>query len=224
MVVIIYRKRNVFGKEQIIPTYLPFGTIPTQETRDIASSIDDSIRSAVFTVNKEYIADKKSIKTQIDKWRWLGDKLEKLLRSLPLLEKIDIENNSIWPAIAQYLHSDLVRGFDAKRSGTHKDHLRKVWLLATLPDTDWFNTWTGWDAFIDRGESLVADSRILKFLKKIFPHNSYNLGKDDYQSIARLLVETLSSKKGNAVNFGMLTDSEIEKAIEQVAQKITPKN
>jgi len=220
MTIIVYRKKKIFGKEQMVPVYLPIGTVPTPQRQEAAKNLDISIKKAVTDINNEYVKKAKDLGSQIEKWRWLGIKIAELISSLNNLEKSDIENNSIWPAISQYLHEDLMRGLDAKRSGTAKDHLRKVWLLAVLPDTDWFNTWTGWDAFIDRGEPLVRDPRILKSLKKTFPRDLYNLGKDDYQNIARILVETLSSRKGNAVNFEMFTDAEIQKAADQVADKL----
>lgn len=221
MAVIVYRRKKIFGKEHLIPVYLPPGTIPTPQRQEAAELLDASIKRAVSSLNTEYAGKAKMLSSQMEKWRWLGSSLAVLLNSLKNLERADIENNSVWPAIAQYLHTDLMRGFDAKRSGTAKDHLRKVWLLATLPDTDWFHTWTGWDAFIDRGEPLTRDPRILKSLKKTFPGESYNLGKNDYQQIARFLVENLSSRKGNAVNFGMLTDVEIQNAINQAAYKLS---
>lgn len=220
MVVVIYRKKTIFGKEHLLPVYLPLGTIPTPQRQETAKELDVSIKKSVTSINNEYSKKTHELESQMDKWRWLGAKIASTLDSLPSLEKSDIENNSIWPAISQYLHEDLMRGFDAKRSGTPKDHLRKVWLLSTLPGTDWFNSWTGWDAFIDRGEPLVNDTRTLAALKKVFPPSSFKLGKDEYQKIAKLLVETLSSKKGNAINFDLLTNSEIEHAVREVEGKL----
>jgi hypothetical protein len=220
MAVIVYRRKTVFGREHLLPEYLPPGTVPTPQVQQAAKALDVAIKKSVERINKEY-AEKKEVKENtIEKWRWLGSELATLLTTLDGLEKMDIDNNSIWPAISQYLDSDLTRGFDTKRSGTAKDHLRKAWLLATLPNTDWFNNWIGWDAFVDRGEPLVSDPRILKYLKKIFPDESGELKKDDYQKIARLLVKFLSSRKGNAINFRLLTDQEILKAIEKVKSNL----
>ena len=223
MTVIVYRKKTVFGKEHLLPEYLPSGTIPTPQIQEEAKALDVSIKKAVTAINSKYGKKAKNFDNKIEKWRWLGARLAVLLSSLEH-EKADIENNSIWPAISQYLHPDLTRGFNTKRSGTTKDHLRKAWLLATLPNTDWFNTWIGWDAFVDRGEPLVQDPRILKYLKQTFPNMSSELGKDDYQRIARLLVEVLSSRKGNATNFRLLTDKEIVEAIEKVKTKLLNSN
>lgn len=219
MVVIIYRKKKIFGQERLMPVYLPLGTIPTPQRQEAAKTLDESIKKSVAGINNEYINKAKELGSQMKKWRWLGSKVAALLNSLTGLDRADIENNSIWPAISQYLSSKLMRGFDAKRSGTVKDHLRKVWLLATLPDTDWFNSWTGWDAFIDRGEPLVGDPRVLAALKKAFPVKSVKLDKNDYQHIARWLVEVLSSRKGSAINFGLLTNLEIQEIVEQVKNK-----
>ena len=219
MVVIIYRKKKIFGQEHLMPVYLPLGTIPTPQRQEAAKKLDESIKKAVISINDEYINKVKELGSEMEKWRWLGGKIASLLNFLTDIDKSDIENNSIWPAISQYLHSDLMRGFDAKRSGTVKDHLRKVWFLATLPDTDWFNTWTGWDAFIDRGEPLIRDSRVLASLKRAFPVEFVKLGKNDYQHIARWLVEILSSRKGNAINFSLLTNLEIQEIVEQVKNK-----
>lgn len=220
MTVIVYRKKTVFGKEHILPVYLPPGTIPTPQVQEAAKVLDASIKKVATEINSEYKRKINTLGNQMEKWRWLGAQLAAHLKSLKNLAKADIENNSIWPAISQYLHPDLKRGFDSKRSGTTKDHLRKAWLLATLQNTDWFNAWVGWDAFVDRGEPLVQDPRILKSLKKTFPNDSIELGKDDYQCIARLLVEVLSSRKGNATNFGLLKDSEILQAVEDVKRKL----
>jgi len=224
MVVIVYRKEIVFGKECLLPTYLPAGTIPTPKLQETAKELDKEIRTIVASINADYSTESKKFVKSMDKWRWLGSRLELLLKSLRLLEKTDIENNSIWPAISQYLQPDLMRGFDAKRSGTTKDHLKKVWLLASLPNTDWFNTWTGWDAFIDRGESLVGDPRVFKSFKDQLSSRSFDFNKDEYQSLARFFVETLSSRKGNAVNFALLTDKEIQQAVEQAINKTLQAN
>lgn len=220
MTVIVYRRKTVFGKEHLLAEYLPSGTVPTPKIQQAAKDLDLAIKKSVENINREYKQNNETEGSKIEKWRWLGLKLATLLEDLNNLETSDIDNNSIWPAISQYLDPDLTRGFDTKRSGTAKDHLRKAWLLATLPNTDWFNNWIGWDAFVDRGESLVSDPRILKHLKQIFPDKSGQLKKDDYQKIARLLVEFLSSRRGNAINFRLLTDKEIVGAIEKVKTKL----
>jgi len=224
MVVIVHRNQIIFGKKRSVPEYLPAGSIPTPQRREAAEKLDLSIRNSVEKINNEYEGMVGKFNDSMDKWRWLGGKISEILVGTEKLERIDIDNNTIWPAINQYLCHDLKRGFDAKRTGTAKDHLRKVWLLATLPNTDWFDTWTGWDAFIDRGESLITEVRILAAVKKAFPPESIKMKKNDYQKIARWLVEILSSRKGQALNFSLLTDSEIQNAVNQAKNKFMKLN
>ena len=138
-----------------------------------AADVDKVLKAEVGRINKEYETLNKKIKvSEIEKWRWLGGKMDNILKSISLIEESDVTNNNIWPAIGQYFRQELRRGMDdRKRSGTKNDHYRKCWALHVIPGTEWIISWVGWDAFTDRGEQLVYSKKFIQLLGQKF--NTY---------------------------------------------------
>lgn len=220
MTVIIRRKKIIDGKVVEIPQYEPSGEYLDRDRREKANCLDEEIRKLVKAVNTEYDSFRKLKKTDYEKWYWLGLKLDHILNTVNFLDIKDIDNNCIWPAIGQYLRSELQRGYNDKRSGTNKDHFRKCWLLATLPNMEWIETWSAWDAFIDRGDQIVSSKRIIPVLgKKIFDRK-IKLKAKDFQRLAKLLINNLPSKSTRIADIDSMSDFEIENIIDSALQEL----
>ena len=182
MVVKIKKKIKVMGEETEITQYAPDGIPLTRDRREKADVLDAELRKKIDVINKEYDLLNDDIKKdELKKWRWLGLKIDEILKSVKNLDQTDVDNHVIWPALGQYFREELKRGFDARRSGTKKDHYRKCWLIATLPNLEWINSWSGWDAFIDRGEQLVMSNKILPAVKNKFSNIS-SKRENDYRT------------------------------------------
>lgn len=177
------------------PQYLP-ETVLTREEREKADRLDAKIKEYTVEINKSFEKFKKTKPQEIEKWRWLGGQIDLLLRRVKEIEQKDIDNNSIWLAIGQFLSNDLRRNDDVKRLGTAKDHLRKCWLLFKSKSTRWIKNWAGWDALVDRGEQLVLDKRLLGVLEEVFLKDKDLLSSRDYQYIFKKLAEKIPSSGG----------------------------
>jgi len=217
MVVKIRKKANVMGEETEITQYFPDGIPLTRDRREKADLLDNELQKKVGSINKEYdLLDETIKKDELKKWRWVGTKIDEIFKSTNNLDQADIDNHAAWSAIGQYFREELKRGVDAKRSGTKKDHYRKCWLVATLPNLDWINSWSGWDAFIDRGEQLVMSNKILPALKNKFADISVGLKPKDYQKIAKMVTERIPSGTDAPTDVDAMSVSEIEKIVETV--------
>lgn len=203
------------GEEIEATQYLPEDLPLTRERREGADLLDEELQTVVDRINKDYAQLDDSVKKdELKKWKWLGSEIDAAFKSVKNIDRSDMDKHVIWPALGQYFREELRRGFDAKRSGTKKDHYRKCWLIATLPDTDWFNSWSGWDAFIDRGEQLVMSRKVIHALKNKL--SSANLGPRDYQKIAKMITERLPSGTSEPIDLGAMSDEETEKVVESV--------
>ncbi len=213
------------GEEREITHYIPEDVPLTRERREKADRLDEELKKAVKEINKRYDdlapGDKKN---ELNKWKWLGNEIDDLLENMKNLDQIDVDNNTIWPAIGQYFREELKRGFDARRSGTKKDHYRKCWLLATVPDLQWINSWSGWDAFIDRGEQLVISKKIMPILREKFSGIVSKLKPKDYQKIAKKITELIPSGTTEPVNIDLMKEQEIRKLVDSVYKEFTTNN
>jgi len=194
MAVIIREYIDIGSGPQEVRAFLPKDVISKSE-REQAEKLDSILRTVVEKINQEYeTLDKNTKNNEIEKWRWLGGKINEIL-PLPLISEKDKANHHIWPAIGQYLRQELSRGLrDSKRSGTKNDHYRKCWALATLPGTGWITSWIGWDAFTDRGEQLAYSGKLLPLLEERFGNLGRKLTPDDFKKIAKLLVKHIPTK------------------------------
>lgn len=223
MVVKIKKKTKILDEEIEVTQYAPDNIPLTRERREKADLLDAELKKSAENINQKYDGlDNFVKKDDLKKWRWLGIEIDNVIKSLKNLDQSDIDNHAIWPAIGQYFRNELKRGFDAKRSGTKKDHYRKCWLIATLPDTDWFNSWSGWDAFIDRGEQLVTSNKIIPSLKKIFSGNR-KLSPKDYQKIAKIITEHIPSGTNKPMDISTMSDNDIERITKLVYANFTKK-
>ncbi|MEK7062904.1 MAG: hypothetical protein AAB946_02615 [Patescibacteria group bacterium] len=223
MVVKVKKKTKIMEENIEVTQYMPDNIPLTRERREKADLLDAELKKMAENINKEYeILDDFVKKDELKKWRWLGAKIDKVLKSLKNLDQTDVDNHAIWPALGQYFRDELKRGFDARRSGTKKDHYRKCWLIATLPDTDWFNSWSGWDAFIDRGEQLVTSNKIIPKLKDTFSANA-KLKPRDYQKIAKMITERIPSGTNKPADIGTMSDDEIGRVIKSVYESFIEK-
>jgi len=210
------------GEDREITHYIPEDVPLTRERREKADRLDEELKKAVKEINKRYDDLTSSDKNnELNKWKWLGNEIDDLFKETKNLDQIDVDNNTIWPALGQYLRKELKRGFDARRSGTKKDHYRKCWLLATIPDLEWINSWSGWDAFIDRGEQLVMSKKIMPILKESFSGIVSKLKPKDYQKIAKKITELIPSGTTEHVNIDLMEEQEIRKIVDSVYKEFT---
>lgn len=218
MPVKIYQEIKIEGKFLKSATYLPKGTLVTASIKENAEKLDKEMSSQIEKINTDFNQrEKKYLNNAEKKWFWLGKRIDMLLGELKrkeLITDLDITTDSIWPGISQYLIPELRRDSDKKRSGTHKDHLRKCWLFATLPDTDWFKNWSSWDAFIDRGEHLSYNGKLFTLLKNKIPND--NLSSRDYQKIAKILAGMFPQKSKNVESLVNISEKDLLEIIEQV--------
>jgi hypothetical protein len=225
MVVKIKKKIDVMGEEREITHYLPEDVPLTRDRREKADRLDEELKKIVNEINKQYEKLDGGIKNnELNKWKWLGREIDKTFKSVKNLDQIDVDNDSIWPAIGQYFRKELKRGFDARRSGTKKDHCRKCWLLATLPDLDWINSWSGWDAFVDRGEQLVMSKKIMPILKERFSRIVLDLKPRDYQKIAKKITESIPSGTDAPTDIDSMSNEEITKIVDCVYEEFIASN
>lgn len=211
MVVKVRRKTEAMGTEFYATVYLPEEVLLTKDRREKADILDDYLKSTVEEINREYDQlDKKIKSSEIEKWRWLGKKINGILSSSTLIEQTDIDNHYIWPAIGQFFRKELSRGVDdKKRSGTKNDHYRKCFALATLPGTSWITSWVGWDAFTDRGDQLVYSNRLMPLLEERFGSLDRKLKPDDFKTIAKLLVRYIPTKAKTPKDIDSMPDSKM---------------
>lgn len=225
MVVKIKKKTEIMGEETEITQYLPDDVPLTRERRAQADLLDTELKEKVNKVNKEYDSLNDSIKKdELNKWRWLGSKIDIILKSSKNIDPVDVDKHAIWPALGQYFRPELKRGFDARRSGTNKDHYRKCLLIATLSATDWFNSWSGWDAFIDRGEQLVMSKKIIPKLKDKFSDLETKLKPKDYQKIAKMLTDKIPSGTSGPVDIDAMSSEELDKIIDSIYKNFKKSN
>ena len=183
------RKNKLISNNYVeIQTYLPETELLTNEKRAQADKLDDLLKEAINKINDEYVLKKSTLKNPMQKWQWLGEKIDFLIKNLPFEQK-DIDTHLIWPAINQYLSQPLKRE-DSKRSGTSKDHLNKCWLLFKTKHISWIKTWAGWDAVTDRGNQLL-DERLLSVLEEYF---NIELSNKDYQFILKEITKYIPSQ------------------------------
>jgi len=218
MTVKVRRKIEVMGTEFEATVYLPEDILLTKDRREQADKLDNILQVEVEKINKEYDSlGAETKKKEIDKWRWLGKKLNDILISIPSIEQTDIDNHYIWPAIGQYLRKELSRGLDdKKRSGTKNDHYRKCWALHATPGTDWITSWVGWDAFTDRGEQLVYSQRLMPLLGKKFSNLKRKLQPDDFKEIAKLTVKYVPSQAKAPVDIDSMPETKLGEVAEAV--------
>jgi hypothetical protein len=218
MTVKVRRKMEAVGVEFEATVYLPEDPPLTKERRANADKLDNILKAEANRINSEYDALEDKFKNnETEKWRWLGGKLAGILKSVELIEKTDVANHYIWPAIGQHLRKELSRGLDdKKRSGTKKDHYRKCWALHSIPSTDWITSWVGWDAFTDRGEQLVYSQRLMPLLGKKFSNLKGKLGPDDFKEIAKLTVKYIPTQAKTPKDI----DSMPETTLIEIAQSI----
>jgi len=218
MTVKVKRKKQIMGKEVEVTVYLPEEVLLTRDRREKADKLDKVLKAEVERINKEYETLNKKIKvSEIEKWRWLGSKMDNILKSISLIEETDITNNNIWPAIGQYFRQELRRGLDdRKRSGTKNDHYRKCWALHVIPGTEWITSWVGWDAFTDRGEQLVYSKKFIQLLGQKFNTYAGKLRSEDFKEIAKLSVKYIPTQVRNPADV----DSMPGKKLEDIAESI----
>ena len=206
------------GKEVELTVYLPEELPLTRDMRANADKLDEILKEETERINKAF--EKLEKKTQVnesEKWRWLGGKIDSILKSTSLIEESDVTNNNIWPAIGQYLRRELRRGVDdKKRSGTKKDHYRKCWLYYSVPGTQWITSWVGWDAFTDRGEQLVNSGNFILVLGKKFDNYQGEKTSDEFKEIAKLAVKYIPTQSKSPADIESMSD---EKLVE-IANKI----
>jgi hypothetical protein len=221
LVVRVRRKELIMGREVEATIYLPEDVLLTRERREKADKLDKALKTEIDKINEDFDQlDDQIKKKEIRKWRWLGNKINNLLKTNTvekLIEDTDRDNYVIWPAIGQYLRDELKRGFeDTKRSGTKNDHYRKCYALATIPGTDWITSWVGWDAFTDRGDQLVYSKKLMHVMEKKFSKISPELSSKDYKLIAKLLVSYIPSKSKLPSNIDAMNEEELEKIVDSV--------
>ena len=221
MTVKIIRKIETMGVESEATIYLPEDVLLTKDRRKKADKLDNVLKVEVRKINKEYDKlDNKIKDSEIDKWRWLGEKLDNtlnFLNSVELIDQSDIDKHYIWPAIGQYLRKELSRGLDdKKRSGTKKDHYRKCRALFITPGTEWVTSWVGWDAFTDRGEQLVYSKRLMPLLSKRFGDPNKKLESEDFKEIAKLTVKYIPTQAKTPKDIDSMPEATLIEIVESI--------
>ena len=202
-----------------VNSYLPADSALTKGEKEKADQIYEIIKTEVNKINKEFQKIKVSLrKDGFSKWKWLSERLKKLI---PLLKKNgmkgkDFEDNLIWVSIGQHLCKDLSKGMDTRRSGTHKDHYRKVYLLSEIEGINWINSWLGWDAFADRGDAILQNPKIFLELDKKFHNFTKELKTKDYQFIAKKLIEHMPMSGVDRKSISSITSKDLALIAEKV--------
>lgn len=225
MTVKVKRKEIVMGREVVVSVYLPKGSQITSDRRKKADMLYVESERLINDINTKFGALPAEIrKDDFKKWKWLGGELAssiKMLSKRGVLEQSDIDNYSIWAGLGQFFRPELSRGVNTKRSGDKKDHYRKCWLLASTPHTGWIKTWTGWDAFVDRGEQLIGSNKIMPILDAKL--SRVKLGKSDYQNLAREIANELPSG-GRAATIAAMSNTDLKAIIDSVCDNVLVSN
>lgn len=217
MTVKIKRKELIMGVEADVTLYLPEELLLTRDRRQKADNLDKILKAEVEKINREYdTLDNKLKSNEIEKWRWLGSKIDNILGSTPEVEEADITNNYIWPALGQYLRQELKRGLeDKKRSGTKNDHYRKCWELFKTRGSKWITSWVGWDAFTDRGAQLIG-SNLIELLGVKFSQYPDKLGSNDFKEIAKLAVKYIPTLDKKPVNLETMSNTKLSSIADSI--------
>lgn len=218
MTVKVKRKKQIMGKEVEVTVYLPEEVLLTRDRRERADKLDQTLKAEVEKINKEYEKLDKKIKVkEIEKWRWLGARIDSILKPIYSIAENDIANNNIWPAIGQYFRKELRRGVDdRKRSGTKNDHYRKCWALYVIPGNQWIGSWVGWDAFTDRGEQLVYSKKFIQLLGQKFNTYVGKLNSEDFKEIAKLSVKYIPTQVRNPADIDSMPDRKLADIVEYI--------
>ena len=217
MTVKVFKEVTLLGQTVNAPQYLPEGVL-TRDVREKADILDSKIQKEASQINESFKKLHKGKIEEIEKWRWLGGQIDTLMREINEIEQKDVDNNTIWLAVGQYLSEDLKRNEDTKRSGTAKDHLRKCWLLFKSKNTRWIKNWAGWDALVDRGEQLVLDNRLLGALEEVFLKDKNRLSSRDYQFIFKRVAEKIPSNRGKK-ELDLMKSTELKKMATEVEKE-----
>ncbi len=219
MTIKVLKKITAMGKTFSAPQYLPQGIPPTRIEREKADNLDILLKIKISAINGEFEKKKKSLAaSEIEKWRWLGGKLEGIFNEVKNIDRKDIDNNLIWFAVNRYLLPELKRDSDQKRTGTAKDHLRKCWLLYKSKGTSWIKNWAGWDALVDRGDQLATDERLLIALENVFKKHIDKLDSRDYQKIFKLVTDRIPSGSGRK-DLELMKKGELDKIAKSIEQE-----
>lgn len=221
MAVIVRTEEELAGMKRQLKKYLPDGITITEEVIDQARKLDEELSTKVDLINQEYKAN--PINKVDEKWAWLGSRVDSLLNDLEYLNREDVHNNSIWPAISQYLVKELRRDTDKKRYGTSKDHLRKCWVFSKGP-VRWIPNWAAWDAIADRGDQLTSNPILLELMEEAFGPYKKSLSSNDYKRIGKLLAEKLPSQSKSSANVGLMEVGVLKKIVSDIVFIILQKN
>lgn len=229
MTVKVRRKVEALGTQFEATVYLPEDMLLTRPRREKADKLDNYLKAEVQKVNSEFDRlDDKTKKVEIEKWRWLGKRINDILESLKsrdLVEQPDIDNHHIWPAIGQYLRKELSRGLeDRKRSGTKNDHYRKCWALYALPGTGWVTSWVGWDAFTDRGDQLAYSKKLLPLLEERFTSLKGQLKPEDFKEIAKIAVSHIPTHAKAPKDIDSMPDSKLAEVAADVYREFVARS
>ena len=191
MAVIVHRIENLSGKDTRVGKFLPERIHLDEKDIRKAEDLDKELKSKVAVINREFELkqDNKKLSTSTSKWTWLGEKTKYLIDSLKYLNSSDIYNNSIWPAINQYLHDDLKNESNPILGGGNKDHLRRCYYFYEYKFYQFLPNWTAWLEITDRGDQLIHNKTFRDSVRDTFGRDNHLLTSSDYREIAKLIVE-----------------------------------
>ena len=213
MTIKVRQKMTFSGKPFEVDVYLPEEELLTNIKRQEADILDSKVKIEVENINLDYFKLKSKFRNSKEKWYWLGEKLDTLIKKV-LFKQEDMDSNIIWHAIRQYLYKELIRE-DEKRSGTPQDHLNKCWLLYKTKNHEWIRTWAGWDALTERGDQLLNEKLLLELGKEF----SGDLKSKDYQFIFKQVVKYIPSLTKRKEIF-LMSENEIKNIISKIKEDL----
>lgn len=210
MTVKVRKQLSEFGVSYTGTVYLPESSILTKKELANADTLDLILKRKVGEINKSFGKLSPDIKSDpLQKWKWLGGKIDALISGTPEIERKDIDENSLWPAIGQYLRDELQRGDDEKRSASPKDHYRKCWILATVGNIEWITSWSSWDALADRGDQIIASSLFMKVLSRTLASKVRDFDTKKFQILGKLITKHFPSQGNRPVQINRMSEGEI---------------
>ena len=222
MATIVYRDQKIDGRVLRAGMFLPQHKHLDERKVRQAEMLNAELKLKVGRINKEF--ERLAIKnaqprSSTEKWAWLGLEVGKLLPRLKYLDEEDIHNNAIWPAINQYLDSELKKDSNPEMGGGVKDHSRRCYYFVKYGFHEFLPNWSAWSELADRGDQLIHNESFRNSIRSTFGHDRKTLTVKDYREIVKLLAEHWPSNIQERVALEHVNTKKIEKDIRDIYAK-----
>lgn len=219
MATIVYQKQLIDGQYQSVGQFLPLNQSIDEGAIQQALKLDKELGDGVASINKRFarLRDKTPTPlTATEKWTWLGQELCRLIKNLKNMDPIDIDRNTIWPAINQYLDEDLKKPNNLAANGGLRDHSRRCYYFVLYEFNKLLPNWAAWLALSSRGNHFMHSQAFRNALKATFAKDDTLTASDYKKDICGLFAERWPSNTTERVSLDFLDEKRIQADMKQM--------